>query len=194
MLESLFNKESNFIEKRLQHSCFLCKLRIFICFEIREWLLLIILLLYLFIWFQLYLYNYEEKLWSGKEMFVVKIYIQGGQMFIEIRLCDPMTYDFKGHVKIVETYMVKFNVSILNRLKIMGFIVKSKYMHKYIVTLNKTVTKLFTILTNFFFHIWTLQATLKDFSNLWIQTLSLQTFYEITVQGLTRNLKLIVLI
>ena len=43
-------------------------------------------------------------------------------MLIEIRFCNPMTYDFKGHVKIVEIYMVKFNVSILNRLKIMGFL------------------------------------------------------------------------
>ena len=29
-------------------------------------------------------------------------------MLIEIRLCNPMTYDFKGHVKIVEIYMMKF--------------------------------------------------------------------------------------
>ena len=40
------------------------------------------------------------------------------KIFIEIRLCNPMTYDFKGYVKIVEIYMVKVNVSILNRLKI----------------------------------------------------------------------------
>ena len=62
-------------------------------------------------------------------------------MFIENRLCNPITYDFKGHVKIVEIYMVKFNVSIVNRLKIMGFF----------VILNETVTKLFTILTKCFF-------------------------------------------
>ena len=31
-----------------------------------------------------------------------------------------MTYMFKVHVKMVKTYMVKFNVAILNRLKIMG--------------------------------------------------------------------------
>ena len=62
------------------------------------------------------LYNYEEKLWS----FMVK------KMYIEIRSCNPMTYDFKGHVKIIEIYMVKFNVSILNRLKIMGFFCKCK--------------------------------------------------------------------
>ena len=46
------------------------------------------------------------------------------KMYIEIRSCNPMTYDFKGHVKIIEIYMVKFNVSILNRLKIMGFFCK----------------------------------------------------------------------
>ena len=49
------------------------------------------------------------------------------KMFIEIRLRNPITYDFKGHVKIVEIYMVKFNVSILNRLKIMDFFVNVNY-------------------------------------------------------------------
>ena len=44
------------------------------------------------------------------------------KMFIEIRLCNPMTYIFKGDVKIVKIYMMKFNVSILNRLKIMLFV------------------------------------------------------------------------
>ena len=66
-------------------------------------------------------------------------------MFIENRLCNPITYDFKGHVKIVEIYMVKFNVSIVNRLKIMGFFVILNEI------LNETVTKLFTILTKCFF-------------------------------------------
>ena len=47
------------------------------------------------------------------------------KMFIEIRLCNPMTHIFKGDVKIVKIYMVKFNVSILNRLKIM-FLCKYK--------------------------------------------------------------------
>ena len=41
------------------------------------------------------------------------------KMFIEIRLCN-LTYVFKGHVKFAKTYMVKFNVSILNRLKVIG--------------------------------------------------------------------------
>ena len=62
-----------------------------------------------------------------------------------------MTYDFKGHVKIVGIYMVKFNVSILNRFKIMSFFVNAKYIYKYNVILNKTVTKLFGILTKCFF-------------------------------------------
>ena len=44
------------------------------------------------------------------------------KIFIEIRFCNPMTYIFKAHVKIVKIYMVKFNVSILNGLKIMGFL------------------------------------------------------------------------
>ena len=42
------------------------------------------------------------------------------KMFIEIKLCNPMTYVFKGHFKIVKINMVKFNVSILIRFKIMG--------------------------------------------------------------------------
>ena len=44
------------------------------------------------------------------------------KMFIKIRLCNPMTYIFKEDVKIVKIYIVKFNVSILNRLKIMVFV------------------------------------------------------------------------
>ena len=68
-------------------------------------------------------------------------------MFIEIRLCNRMTYVFKDHVKIVKIYMVKFNVSILNRLKTMFFFVNAKYIDKYNVSLNKTFTKLCTILT-----------------------------------------------
>ena len=65
------------------------------------------------------------------------------KMFIEIGLCNPMTYDFKEHAKMVEIYMVKFNVLILNRLKMMGFVV--------ICHFKKTVTKLFIILTKYFF-------------------------------------------
>ena len=44
------------------------------------------------------------------------------KMFIEISLCNLMTHVFKGHVKIVKEYMVKFNLSVLNRLKIMGLL------------------------------------------------------------------------
>ena len=43
------------------------------------------------------------------------------KMCIEVRLYNLMTYVFKGHVKIVKMYMVKFNVSILDRLKSMFF-------------------------------------------------------------------------
>ena len=41
------------------------------------------------------------------------------KIFIEIRLHNLITYVFKRHVKIVKIYMVKFNVSVLNRLKMM---------------------------------------------------------------------------
>ena len=44
------------------------------------------------------------------------------KMFIKIRLCNVMTNVFKGHVKFVKICMVKFNASILKRLKIMGFL------------------------------------------------------------------------
>ena len=95
-------------------------------------------------------YNYKAKLWS----FMVN------KMFIEIRLCNPMTYIFKGHVKIIQIYMVEFNVSTLNRLQVMGFFVNTKYIHKHII-FNIIVTKLVTIWQNvFYFHIWTVQATL----------------------------------
>ena len=48
-------------------------------------------------------------------------------------------------------HMVKFNVSILNRLKVMGFfVVNTKYIHKHNIIFNKTVTKLVTILTKIF--------------------------------------------
>ena len=39
-------------------------------------------------------------------------------MFIEIRLFNLMAYVSKGHVEIVRIYMVTFNISILNKLKI----------------------------------------------------------------------------
>ena len=58
------------------------------------------------------------------------------KMFIEIRLCNRVTYIFKGHVKILKIYMVKFNVSILNRLKIMFFFVNTKYIHTHNVIFN----------------------------------------------------------
>ena len=73
------------------------------------------------------------------------------KIFIEIRLCNRMSYVFKGHVNIVKIYMVKFNVSVLKRLKNNGFLGNAKYTHKYNVILNKTVTKLVTILTKRFF-------------------------------------------
>ena len=44
------------------------------------------------------------------------------KIFIELRLRNLMIHVFKGHVKIVRVYMVKLNVAILNRLKIMDFL------------------------------------------------------------------------
>ena len=76
------------------------------------------------------------------------------KMFIGIGLCNPMTYVFKGYVKTVKICMLKCNVSTLNRLKIMlFFFANSKCIHQSNVIFNKTVTKLVTILTKFFFSI-----------------------------------------
>ena len=62
-------------------------------------------------------------------------------MFIEVRLCNLTTYVFKGHVKIIKKYMVKFNILILNRLKIMVFFINTKKMHKHNIIFNNMVTK-----------------------------------------------------
>ena len=48
------------------------------------------------------------------------------KMFIEIRLYNPMTYVLKGMSKSLKKYMVKFDVSILIRLKIMFSFCKFK--------------------------------------------------------------------
>ena len=58
--------------------------------------------------------------------------------------------------------MVNINVSILNRLKIRGFLqMQSKYI-KHSVILNKTVTNFFTILTKCFFPYLNLTSYLKQ--------------------------------
>ena len=87
------------------------------------------------------------------------------KIFIEIRLCYLTTYVFKGRVKIVKIYMVKFNVSVLNRLKTMGFLqIQSKY--KNIMSFfNKTVTKIATILTKCFFPYLTTASYLNTFKH-----------------------------
>ena len=56
--------------------------------------------------------------------------------------------------------MVKFHVSILNKLKMFFLQMQSIYINN--VIFNKTVTKLVTVLAIIFCHIWTLQATLKN--------------------------------
>ena len=48
-------------------------------------------------------------------------------------------------------------------VNIMSFEINAKYIRKYKVIWNKTVTKIFIILTKCFFHIWTLQAALVEF-------------------------------
>ena len=51
---------------------------------------------------------------------------------IEIRLCNPRRMILKGMSKSLK-YMVKFNVSILNRLFVMGFFVNAKYVHIHVI-------------------------------------------------------------
>ena len=49
----------------------------------------------------------------------------GNKHFFEVFLIKfffLMTYIFKVHVQIVKTYIVKFNVTIFNRLKMTGFL------------------------------------------------------------------------
>ena len=102
---------SKFIEKRLQNWCFPLHVRKFLRTPIlknSERLLLIILFSNLFV------FDVSLQLYRKTNLSVKKV-------FIEIRLCNRMMYVFKGHVKIVKIYMVKFNVSILIRLKTMFF-------------------------------------------------------------------------
>ena len=77
------------------------------------------------------------------------------KMFIETSLCNPMTYIFKEHAKIVNVYMVKFSLSIFNTLKVTVFLgvffSDLKCIQKPNVISNTTVTKLVTILTKTFF-------------------------------------------
>ena len=75
------------------------------------------------------------------------------KMFFGNGLCNTITYVFKGHVKIIKIYIAKFNVSILNRLKIIFFLqIQSGYIiHLYVLIFNKTAIKLVTILTKCFF-------------------------------------------
>ena len=47
------------------------------------------------------------------------------KIFIQSRLCN-LTYVFKGHAKFAKMYMVNFNVSILNGLKVLENLEKMK--------------------------------------------------------------------
>ena len=62
----------------------------------------------------------------------------------------PMTYTFKGHVKIAKIYMVKFNVTVSNRPKIWGF-ERCKVKTYNNVICKKPVAKFFTILRKWVF-------------------------------------------
>ena len=88
------------------------------------------------------------------------------KMYIGIELCNPMTYVFKWHVKILKIYMVKFNVSNLNMLKIFLFFlqIQSVYIHKPNIIFNKTVTKLVTILIKCFFPYLNTTSYLRKYS------------------------------
>ena len=61
--------------------------------------------------------------------------------------------------------MVKFNVSVLNRLKITFFFLIIKHIHEHNVSFNKTLTKLVTILTKCFFPYLNPTSYLKTITN-----------------------------
>ena len=105
---------------------------------------------------------------SKNSFFTEHFRVTTSKQVTEMRVCNRMTYIFKDHIKIVKIYMVKFNVSILNRLKTI-FFVNTKYIHKCNVSLNKTVTKLCIILTKCFFSYLNPTSYLKqDFWGLFV--------------------------
>ena len=61
-----------------------------------------------------------------------------GEENIQSRLCN-LTYVFKGHVKFSKMYMVNFNVSILNGLKVLENLEKMKTL-KIIFFLGQSFT------------------------------------------------------
>ena len=67
------------------------------------------------------LYNYKGKLLSfiAKKIFLENE-IQNKSGYWKIYF--PKTHSFKEHVKIVKIYMMKFDVTIFNGIKIMGFL------------------------------------------------------------------------
>ena len=118
MLESLFDKVAglracNFIEKRLQHRSFPVHIANFYIFWKTAngcfWLFFYYGNLFVFVFVSL-------QVWRKTMIFMA---------IIEIRLCNPRRMILKGMSKSLK-YMVKFNVSILNRLFVMGFFCKCK--------------------------------------------------------------------
>ena len=154
-----YSQENTCVEKRLQHRCFPVHISKFLRTLILKKHMRtaasdysFTLVIYLLSAVSLQAKKNYDPSWWRKRLLKLDYVIQW-----------HMTYVFKGHVKIIKIYMVKFNVSILNRLKIMVFLVNAKYKNKHNVIFNESITKLVTILTKCFFpylHIWTLQATL----------------------------------
>ena len=108
VLDSLFN---NVIEKRLQHMRFPVHIANFYVF----WNLRTAASDY-----PVTLVMYLKKIY-----FMKNIYDLLWWKTCSLKLDYVIQWDLKGHVKIVEIYMRKFNVSILNRLKIVGFFVNA---------------------------------------------------------------------
>ena len=124
-----------------------------------------------FLWslcFRLPLYNYKETIWS----FIVK------KMFIEIRLCN-LTHVFKGQVKFAKINVVKFNVSILHKLKMIVFC-KCKYIN-IMSFFNKTEQNLSLFWQNVLFPYMNSSSYLKRYLHVsYMQLLDYLGIHNIT--------------
>lgn len=100
---------------------------------------------------------------------------------------------FKGYVKILKIYLVKFNITTFQWPKNNGVFINKMLVHINKCILNKTVTKLFTIFNKCFLPILNPASYLK-FANLLWSTISTKTwdlFSWWTVEILLRTGKIL---
>ena len=110
-------------EKRLQHRCFPMHIANFLASILKnicERLLLIILILLLLMFFWL-LWLFFYYIFVFGCLFTIDYDLYGEVCSLKLDIMQSNDVFFKGHVKIVKIYMVKFNVSVLHRLRITVF-------------------------------------------------------------------------